>query len=393
MARRWTEYEDAVLMTARRNDFTTSQIFDANLLPGRSKISIQVRYNTLRCQRDGLCVQCGEPLPKEWLKTNCPSCTADKTLLSKRRNGDLKAEGKCTRCKRPLDEGSALTSYRKPRRREPRQRNAPQGFVRWAGSRSLRSFVQLFPRGYRVVDLFGGSGAYAFTAAQEGHPVVAWNDLHRGLYALMACLQRGEHQEVWEACEPLSQLSPEELERRYRDRVLITNPVDLAALTYIVALSAEGMNLRNLQINRVYGTPTRQTFEERGRLFQKYLGETKLLNLDYRKVVRVLDRPDTFFFCDPPFPGLSLYDHNFNGEHEELIETLKGLRGRFMLVLHSSRRSGELMSQLGEKVEVRLYQNFLLRGPAHIRELVAVNYDLDPLPSHLTPFDPSVYGL
>lgn len=403
MGARWSEHEDAVLDVAYRNGFRASEIVKANLLPGRNATAIQCRLNILRCRREGKCMQCGASLPEGWLVLVCATCQIERTNDQRAWRGARLVQGLCARCEAPLDEASTLTrcaacekalsKHRKPRKKEPKQRSPSQGFVRWAGSRTLRRYVQLFPAESRVVDLFGGSGAYALIAAQEGHQVVAWNDLHRGLYTFMTCLQKEQEDGVWDQCERLRHLSPEELSERYRERVLIQDPLELAAVTYITALSIENLSFKALQIDRVYGAPTLRQFKDRARILRKYLCGTKFLNLDYRRVMRVLDRPDTFFFCDPPYPGLSMYDHNFNGEHEELFQLLRGLRGRFMVVLHSSRRSGMLMTQLAEKAEVRLYKNYLRRGPSHIRELVAVNYDIGPLPDHLQPFDPATYGL
>jgi len=62
-----------------------------------------------------------------------------------------------------------------------------------------------------------------------------------------------------------------------------------------------------------------------------------ILNEDANKVIRSQDGPFTLFYCDPPYlhetrTAKTAYAHEMTkAQHEELLETLAGIKGHFML--------------------------------------------------------------
>lgn len=61
---------------------------------------------------------------------------------------------------------------------------------------------------------------------------------------------------------------------------------------------------------------------------------SEIYNLDYKEVIKRYDSESTFFYLDPPYKGKESYyiNHNFNEEsHKELADTLKEIKGRFLL--------------------------------------------------------------
>ncbi len=71
-----------------------------------------------------------------------------------------------------------------------------------------------------------------------------------------------------------------------------------------------------------------------------HLAHERLLNvqlecLPYQKIITRYDRPDTFFYLDPPYFGLPHYKFNFTeNDYVELAALLKNLKGRFLLSLN-----------------------------------------------------------
>jgi DNA adenine methylase len=71
-----------------------------------------------------------------------------------------------------------------------------------------------------------------------------------------------------------------------------------------------------------------------------HLAHERLLNvqlecLPYQEIMTRYDRPDTFFYLDPPYFGLPHYKFNFTeNDYVELAVLLKGLKGRFLLSLN-----------------------------------------------------------
>jgi DNA adenine methylase len=57
----------------------------------------------------------------------------------------------------------------------------------------------------------------------------------------------------------------------------------------------------------------------------------------YEDVIRRYDRTSTVFYCDPPYQGLKLYEHNFTDEHfRELADRLARIQGRFLLSVNDT---------------------------------------------------------
>jgi DNA adenine methylase len=71
------------------------------------------------------------------------------------------------------------------------------------------------------------------------------------------------------------------------------------------------------------------------------LKNTKILNQDYKKIVKRFDSPQTFFYFDPPYPGFfqAQWRHQFSEkDEEELLEILSKLKGKFILSYPYSKR-------------------------------------------------------
>jgi DNA adenine methylase len=56
-------------------------------------------------------------------------------------------------------------------------------------------------------------------------------------------------------------------------------------------------------------------------------------NLDFRKIIKNYDSPDTLFYCDPPYiKKENYYEGSFNQkDHEELAEILNNIKGKAIL--------------------------------------------------------------
>lgn len=102
-----------------------------------------------------------------------------------------------------------------------------------------------------------------------------------------------------------------------------------------------------------------------------------LEHMDWRALLPLYDRPGTFFYLDPPYPGTSFdYGRPWQWpDYEELATALAGLRGRFLLSINDLPECREI------------FRNFILEeisGPrpmamknAKARELLIRNYEYD----------------
>ena len=111
------------------------------------------------------------------------------------------------------------------------------------------------------------------------------------------------------------------------------------------------------------------------------LDGVQLEALPYEKVLSQYDRETTFFYLDPPYVGVDLYEHNFtNSQFEALVGHLTSLTGRFLLSINDCPEARSWFDGFHQLEIAFSYTS--LRRPALFRELLYANY---PLPSSWPP--------
>jgi DNA adenine methylase len=91
------------------------------------------------------------------------------------------------------------------------------------------------------------------------------------------------------------------------------------------------------------------------------------------------DRDSTFFYCDPPYVDVHLYQHNFTDQQfEQLAGVLHTLRGRFLLSINDCPKA-RLWFSAFHVLEIQVPYT-TVRHPRVFRELLYANY---PLPAKL----------
>lgn len=104
-------------------------------------------------------------------------------------------------------------------------------------------------------------------------------------------------------------------------------------------------------------------------------------NKDFEKLIKQYDRPQSFFYCDPPYYNTEDYyeDVGFTRkDHERLANALCGMQGKFLLSYNDCPEIRELYSRPGIIIEgtTRL-SNIAQRYEAgkQYAELLISNYD------------------
>lgn len=122
------------------------------------------------------------------------------------------------------------------------------------------------------------------------------------------------------------------------------------------------------------GTPTRK------RGFEKYkerLKDVRVLNQDYKTVIRKYDNPNALIYLDPPYStAVGRKDYNNNDVPiEELINFLKTVKGKFILSYDNNSSARRLARQAGFKVmNVMTEYNDGAGGRMDKKELIIRNY-------------------
>src|SRR5436190_13566956 len=89
------------------------------------------------------------------------------------------------------------------------------------------------------------------------------------------------------------------------------------------------------------------------------------------------DRPTTFFYCDPPYVGVDLYQHNFSDEQfKALARQLHTLKGRFLLSINDCPKARTWFEGFHHLEIAFTYTT--TRSPKPFRELLFANYPLPP---------------
>ena len=103
-------------------------------------------------------------------------------------------------------------------------------------------------------------------------------------------------------------------------------------------------------------------------------------NLDFRRLIPKFSAPDSFFYCDPPYP-LSLRNNGGKGyvhemsieDHRQLIWILKSSKVRAMISSYPNALYGELLSNW-RRIEKKTTANGQ-RGAVPRTECIWLNYD------------------
>jgi DNA adenine methylase len=108
------------------------------------------------------------------------------------------------------------------------------------------------------------------------------------------------------------------------------------------------------------------------------LARVQIEGLSYDDILRRYDRPTTFFYCDPPYVGVDLYQHNFSdAQFLALATQLRTLKGRFLLSINDCPQAREWFAPFHRREIAFTYT--AVRQPRRFSELLFANYPL-PIP-------------
>lgn len=245
-----------------------------------------------------------------------------------------------------------------------------KSFIPWIGGKSLlaKKITALFPENLeRYIEVFGGGGSVLFSKDRHA-PFEVYNDANGQLVNLFRCIRyhRGELQreisgyvnarEIFEDIKTLSNM------RGFTD-------IQRAAMFYV-------------QVKISYGADSRTYGCNKKNISSEYLTdiESRLKNgsgvviehKDFENLIKVYDRPNSFFYCDPPYHKTEkYYDAEFKTEdHERLKSVLGNIKGRFIL----SYNDDEYIRDLYKEFNIISVErpNNLSKG--RYKELIIKNY-------------------
>ena len=236
--------------------------------------------------------------------------------------------------------------------------------VSWVGNKApiLPVIYSLFPLEYgRFVEVFGGSGSVLLGKPPD--PFEVYNDFDRNLVNLFHCMKERTMATIRELgfCNLNSRSDFQAIKRffqneRFDDRYLdeemqlteiLFPPPAAEKLQAIRQRITKDYDVRRaamyLKLLRYSYSSGKKSFASQPRDLRRLFGliqqlENRLANVvienqDFETLIHHYDRPDTFFYLDPPyFSTEDMYAVEFTWEdHVRLWDTVAAMQGRFLL--------------------------------------------------------------
>lgn len=265
------------------------------------------------------------------------------------------------------------------RRRLRKGGDSINSFMAWVGGKkALRDeILARFPRNYkRYIEVFGGAGWVLFHKP-PGNDFEVFNDFNGNLVNLYRCVR--EQPEALR--NELRYMLNSRLDFEYMKGMLHSQAVlpDVRRAAYYYALIrysyAAGTSTFGSQPHAMWNNfPLIESAA--GRL-QKVVIENK----DCVKLIRQYDRPESFFYCDPPYYNADQYYEAVSTDgfdHAGLADALLGIKGKFLLSYNDCPEIRALYDRPGIVVEgISRLSNIAQRyeNGKQYPELLISNYD------------------
>ena len=261
----------------------------------------------------------------------------------------------------------------------PQRGDSINSFMAWVGGKkALRDeILARFPRNYkRYIEVFGGAGWVLFHKP-PGNDFEVFNDFNGNLVNLYRCVR--EQPEALR--NELRYMLNSRLDFEYMKGMLHSQAVlpDVRRAAYYYALIrysyAAGTSTFGSQPHAMWNNfPLIESAA--GRL-QKVVIENK----DCVKLIRQYDRPESFFYCDPPYYNADQYYEAVSSDgfdHAGLADALLGIKGKFLLSYNDCPEIRALYDRPGIVVEgISRLSNIAQRyeNGKQYPELLISNYD------------------
>ena len=252
-------------------------------------------------------------------------------------------------------------------------------FISWiGGKKALRDEILIrFPMEYtRYIEVFGGGGWVLFHKP-PGSDFEVYNDFNRNLSNLYRCVRDCPEQLENELRFTLnSRLDFDYIRETLHTKAELPDVKRAAYFYQIIRQSyASGLDSFGAQPCRMWNNfPLIYRACER-------LQSVVIENRDFERLIRQYDRPESFFYCDPPYYDTENYyeDVGFQkSDHVRLAESLCGIEGKFLLSYNDCPEIRDLYSRPGIQIEsVSRLSNIAQRYEAgkQYPELLISNYD------------------
>ena len=213
--------------------------------------------------------------------------------------------------------------------------NSPFAYI-GGKSRLAKQIISKIPEHKVYCEVFSGAAWVFFK--KEPSMVEIINDLDSDLITFYRVVQN--HLE-----EFLKQfkwlLTSREWFQDWKDQLEVRGLTDIqrAARYYYIQRLAFGGKVKHrsygVQIDRAIPRINILRIEEEMSTVHLRLAHVRIENLTWQNLIKRYDKPDTFFYCDPPYYKAPEYKHNLDlPDYIEMAKILSTIKGKFILSIN-----------------------------------------------------------
>lgn len=126
---------------------------------------------------------------------------------------------------------------------------------------------------------------------------------------------------------------------------------------------------------KLYRNTSPYTTLRQKKQYEERMKNTTILSMDYEKVIKKYDSPDTFFYLDPPYENSSRHYTHGKFDFEKLASILRKMKGKFLLSLNDSSSIREIFKGFNTHSVTLPTSKFRNRGGSNTRKEVLIqNY-------------------
>jgi DNA adenine methylase len=190
--------------------------------------------------------------------------------------------------------------------------------------------IKMFPAHSKYVEPFVGGGAVYFKKPPSPEEVI--NDLDKDLIDGYRALKTLKERDFPAPLDTIPKLT------KFMKKTPRTKTQKLIHEIVRLCNGFAGRPIEGDPTNKIYQDSDPINKLEKIDEYQERLKHTRILNKDYKDVIRKEDGKDTFFFLDPPYEeSEDIYKHGVI-DYEEMRDVLKGIKGKFLLTLNNSKQ-------------------------------------------------------
>jgi len=212
-------------------------------------------------------------------------------------------------------------------------------FPRIGNKFALRNkILPLIPEHKTYVEPFAGSSAIFFWKPKADHSVL--NDLDKAVVSGLRLLKTAP-------TDPAKYPQPKTLEAVKRQFVKPATTVPEKIVKRMIVTSSGFGGTAVTRPKQIYKTAGISRKVHKIADAREKLKDVEITSEDYAKVVRANDKPSTFFFLDPPYENSTKqmgYAEHADFDFERLADTLKHIKGKFLMTINDSPRIRDLFS-------------------------------------------------